>query len=145
MPIITSHLSSTGLSWRSRSKGLYVSFALSALRKSMLVLTKHQKEALKSVISHKNTFISLLPSHWTSSPSYFSACRIVATTMEECSSLPSVLVVYSLAALPHCNKPCRGTELIRSAIQCFRGARSARHRPSRPTMESDIELAAGEG
>ena len=35
--------------------------------------------------------------------------------------------------------------LIRSAIQCIRGARSARHRPIRPTMEFDIELAAGEG
>ena len=45
------------------------------------------------------------------SPSYSSACRIVATTMEECSTLPSVLVVYSLVALPRCNNLCRGTEL----------------------------------
>ena len=42
-----------------------VSFALSALRKSMLVLTRCQKEALKSIISCKDTFVSLLPSHWT--------------------------------------------------------------------------------
>ena len=40
-----------------------VSFALSALRKTMLVLTRHQKEALKSVISHKDTFISLPTGH----------------------------------------------------------------------------------
>ena len=45
------------------------------------------------------------------SPSYSSACCIVATTMEECSALSSVLVVYSLVALLHCNNPCRGTEL----------------------------------
>ena len=38
-----------------------VSFALSALHKSMLVLTRRQKEALKSVISCKDTFVSLLP------------------------------------------------------------------------------------
>ena len=31
-----------------------VSFALSALRKSMLVLTRRQKEALKSTISRKD-------------------------------------------------------------------------------------------
>ena len=36
-----------------------VSFALSALRKSDLVLTAHQKEAFQSVISRKDTFISL--------------------------------------------------------------------------------------
>ena len=35
-----------------------VSFALSALRKPELVLTRHQKEALKSVISLKDTFVS---------------------------------------------------------------------------------------
>ena len=54
------------------------------------------------------------------SPSYSSACRIVATTMEECSVLPSVLVVYSLVALPCCNNPCGGTELhlsLPSALQ----------------------------
>ena len=35
--------------------------------------------------------------------------------------------------------------LIRSAIQCIRGARSARHRPSRLSLESPINLAAEEG
>ena len=35
--------------------------------------------------------------------------------------------------------------LIRSAIQCIRGARSARHRPSRLSLESPIDLAAEEG
>ena len=34
-----------------------VPFALSALRKSDLVLTAHQKEALQSVISRKDTLI----------------------------------------------------------------------------------------
>ena len=42
-----------------------VSFALSALRKSELVLTRHQKEALKSVISRKDTFVSLPTGHGT--------------------------------------------------------------------------------
>ena len=42
-----------------------VSFALSALRKSMLVLTRRQKEALKNVISRKDMFVSLVPFHAT--------------------------------------------------------------------------------
>ena len=35
--------------------------------------------------------------------------------------------------------------LIRSAIQCIRGARSTRHRPCRPPAESSIALATEEG
>ena len=35
--------------------------------------------------------------------------------------------------------------LIRSAIQCIRGARSARHRPCRPSTDSSIALVAEEG
>ena len=35
--------------------------------------------------------------------------------------------------------------LIRSAIQCIRGARSTRHRPCRPTAEPSIALATEEG
>ena len=34
--------------------------------------------------------------------------------------------------------------LIRSAIQCIRGARSARHRPGRLSLESPIDVAAEE-
>ena len=35
--------------------------------------------------------------------------------------------------------------LIRSAIQCIRGARSARHRPCRSPIDSSIALTTGEG
>ena len=40
-----------------------VSLALSALCKSELVLTRHQKEVLKSIISRKDTFVSLPTGH----------------------------------------------------------------------------------
>ena len=91
-----------------------VSFALSALRKSMLVPTRPSEGSFEELISRKDTLTvrnSGAESLDMGSPSYSSACRIVGTTMEEYSALPFVLVVYSLVALPRCNNPCRGSEL----------------------------------
>ena len=74
-----------------------VSFALSALRKPELVLTRHQKEALKSVISRKDTFVSLPTGHGKSI--IFECLPHCCDYMEERSAPTSVLVVSPLVAL----------------------------------------------
>ena len=74
-------------------------FALSALHKSELVISRHQKEALKSVINGKDTFVSLPTGHGKSL--IFECLPHCCDYKEErSSSAPtSVLVVSPLVAL----------------------------------------------
>ena len=74
-----------------------VSFALSALCKTMWVLMRHQKEALKSVISCKDTFVSLPTGHGKSI--IFECLPHCCDYLEERSASSSVLVVSPLVAL----------------------------------------------